>query len=100
MIEGQADNAGVIVECQGKSVHATEAAGILDSDRTTALTSMGYEVILLTYEQIKDAKSIQVVCDLIARKAGAKRHQKTARARQAQENLRKTLFGDWSMLGR
>ena len=100
LIEGQADNAGVIVECQGKSVHATEAASILDSDRTTALTSMGYEVILLTYEQIKDAKSFQVVCDLIARKAGAKRHPKTARALQAQENLRKTLFDDWSLLGR
>lgn len=100
LIEGQGDNAGVIVECQGRSVHASEAASILDSDRTTALASMGYEVILLTYEQIKDSKSFQVVCDIIARKAGAKLRPKTVRALQAQENLRQTIFGDWSLLGR
>ncbi len=100
LIEGEGDNAGVIVECQGRSVHASEAAGISDSNRATALAGMGYEVILLTHEQIRDARSFQVVLDIIARKTGKARRDKTDLELRAEENLREAIFTDWSLLGR
>ncbi len=98
-IDGQGGNAGVIIECQGRSVHANTAAAILDSNRTTALTSMGFEVILLTYEQIADANAFNVVLDIIARKTGIERRPKTARQLAAEEELRHELFIDWETLG-
>lgn len=99
LIEGEGKAAGVIVECQGRSVHASEAAGISDSNRTTALMSMGYEVILLTIDQLKDLKSFESVLDIIAKKASIPRHEKTARQLAAQADLRQNIFNDWSGLG-
>ncbi len=99
LIEGQGDNAGVIIECQGRSVHASAGASLLDSNRTTALSSMGYEVILLTYEQIFDAKAFETVLEMIARKTGIERRPKTARQLAAEEKLRRELFIDWRTLG-
>lgn len=98
-IGGRGDNAGVIIECQGRSVHAGTAATTLDSNRTTALTSMGFEVILLTYEQIADVNAFNVVLDIIARKTGIERRPKTARQLAAEEQLRHELFIDWETLG-
>lgn len=98
-IEGDGDCAGVVVECQGKMVHDGETAWSSDSDRATALACMGYEVILLTYAQLKDAKSFEAVMSVIARKAGLKRRPKTRRQLEAQENLREDLFIDWETLG-
>ncbi len=98
LIEGRSDNAGTIVECQGRSVHASEAAGISDSDRTTALASMGYEVILLTYDQITNPSSFDVVLDIIARKTGVPRRPKTNRQKAAELELRRNIFFDWSRL--
>lgn len=99
LIEGEGDAAGVIIECQGRSVHASEAAGISDSNRTTALMTMGYEVILVTADQLKDAKSFDSVLDIIAKKANLPRCTKTARQLAAQADLRQNLFIDWSTLG-
>ena len=99
LIEGLGNNAGVVIECQGRSVHASEAASISDSNRTTALASMGYEVILLTYEQIVNEKAFDAVLDIIARKTGIKRRPKSARQLAAQAELRRQLFIDWTTLG-
>ncbi len=99
LIEGNGDNAGVIVECQGKSVHASEAAVISDSDRTTALISMGYEVILLTYDQITHPKSFQTVLDIIVKKTATPLRPKTARQLRAQAELHRLMFIDWNTLG-
>ena len=99
LIEGEGDAAGVIIECQGRSVHASEAAGISDSNRTTALMTMGYEVILATADQLKDAKSFDSVLDIIAKKANMPRRTKTARQLATQADLRQNLFIDWSTLG-
>ncbi len=99
LIEGEGDAAGVIIECQGRSVHASEAAGISDSNRTTALMTMGYEVILVTADQLKDAKSFDSVLDIIAKKANLPRRAKTARQLAARADLRDNLFIDWSTLG-
>ena len=99
LIESRGDNAGVVLECQGRSVHASEAAGILDSNRTTALNTMGYEVILVTYDQIANRRSFQAVLDIIARKTGVRRRAKTPRQLQAEEALRREIFIDWNTLG-
>ncbi len=99
LIEGQSNNAGVIVECQGRSVHANEAAGLSDSNRSTALTSMGYEVILLTYEQLTNTKAFEAVLNIIARKTGIPRRAKTARQQAAEAALRQELFIPWPELG-
>lgn len=98
LIEGGGSNAGVIIECQGRSVHASEAASISDSDRTTALISMGYEVILVTYDQITSLKSFNTVLDIIAKKAAIPIRPKTKRQLQAQNELRREIFIDWNTL--
>ncbi len=100
LIEGKGTAAGIVIECQGRSVHASEAAGISDSDRTTALMSMGYEVILLTFDQLFDEKSFCAVLDIVAHKSNIPRRKKTARQLAAQDALRRSLFIDWSTLGR
>lgn len=41
----------VIVECQGATEHGKVDAGIRDADRVTALQSMGYDVVLLTFRR-------------------------------------------------
>ncbi len=99
LIEGHGNNAGVIVECQGRSVHASEAAGLSDSNRSTALASMGYEVILLTYEQLTNAKAFEAVLNIVARKTGIPRRAKTARQQAAEAALRQELFIPWPELG-
>lgn len=98
LIEGCKDGAGVIIECQGRSVHASEAAGISDSNRTTALTSMGYEVILLTHEQLRNPRAFRAVLDIIERKTGIRRRPKTERQLKAEAALRHEVFIDWATL--
>lgn len=100
LIEGNGGNAGTIIECQGRSVHASEAAGISDSNRATALSSMGYEVILLTYEQICSQSSFNVVLDLVAQKTGIRRRKKTPRQEAAEAELRRNIFINWSDIGK
>ena len=80
-------------------MHASEAAAISDSDRTTALISMGYEVILLTYDQITSPRSFQTVLDIIATKTATAIRPKTERQLRAQSDLRSEIFIDWNTLG-
>lgn len=98
LIEG-GPKGDVVLECQGRSVHDSEAAGISDSNRTTALESMGYSVILLTFEQLKDPVNFETVLELIARKSGVRRKEKTDAQREATAQLRRELFIDWTTLG-
>lgn len=99
LIEGNGDNAGVIVECQGKAVHDSDEAWSSDSDRATALACMGYEVILLTHGQLTNQRTYENVVGLIARKAGIVRRPKTSRQKTAEDDLRANLFIDWTTLG-
>ena len=99
LIAAEGGGPGVVIECQGRSVHASEAAGISDSDRATALMSMGYEVILATFGQFFDVTSFNTLLDIVAEKAGRPRRKKTARQLAAQAELRRALFIDWSTLG-
>ena len=79
LIESATDSMGVILECQGRSAHDSEAASLSDAERTTALTSMGYDVIQITYEQIKDTKSFNNIAELIHKKAGSPTSQRPIR---------------------
>lgn len=98
LIESSTDSMGVILECQGRSAHDSEAASLSDAERTTALTSMGYDVIQITYEQIKDTKSFNNIAELIHKKAGLPYIPKTSQKRTTEEALRRALLVNWDEL--
>ena len=98
LIESYTDSTGVILECQGRSAHDSEAASLSDAERTTALTSMGYDVIQITYEQIKDKKSFNNLAELIHNKAGLPYAPKTKQERTAEDALRRELLVNWDEL--
>lgn len=98
LIESFTDSMGVILECQGRSAHDSEAASLSDAERATALTSMGYDVIQLTYDQIKDKKSFDHIAELIHKKAGLPYTPKTKQECDAEDALRQKLFVDWDEL--
>lgn len=98
LIESATDSMGVILECQGRSAHDSEAASLSDAERATALTSMGYDVIQITYEQIKDKKSFNNLAELIHKKAGLPFAPKTKQERTAEDALRRELLVDWDEL--
>lgn len=98
LIESNTDSMGVILECQGRSAHDSEAASLSDAERTTALTSMGYDVIQITYDQIKDTKSFNNIAELIHKKAGLPYAPKTKQERAAEDALRRELLVDWGEL--
>ena len=94
LIESATDSIGVILECQGRSAHDSEAASLSDAERATALTSMGYDVIQITYDQIKE-KSFNHIAELIHKKAGLPYTLKTKQERTAEDALRQELLVDW-----
>lgn len=94
-IESATDSMGVILECQGRSAHDSEAASLSDAERATALTSMGYDVIQITFGQIKDKKSFDHIAELIHKKAGLSYTPKTKQERAAEVTLRQELLVNW-----
>ena len=95
LIESATDSMGVILECQGRSAHDSEAASLSDAERATALTSMGYDVIQITYDQIKEKKSFNHIAELIHKKAGLPYTPKTKQECTAEDALRQELLVDW-----
>ena len=98
LIESATDSMGVILECQGRSAHDSEAASLSDAERATALTSMGYDVIQITYDQVKDKKSFDNLAELIHKKAGLPYTPKTKLELDAEDTLRQELLVDWDEL--
>lgn len=98
LIESITDSMGVILECQGRSAHDSEAASLSDAERTTALTSMGYDVIQITYGQIKDKRSFGNLAELIHKKAGLPYTPKIKQECDAEDALRQELLVDWDDL--
>ena len=70
-------------------------ASLSDAERTTALTSMGYDVIQITYDQIKDKRSFGNLAKLIHKKAGLSYTPKTKQERAAEVTLRQELLVNW-----
>lgn len=98
LIESSTDSMGVILECQGRSAHDSETASLSDAERTTALASMGYDVIQITYDQIKDKKSFNNIAELIHKKAGLPYIAKTDQERTIEDALRRELLVNWDEL--
>lgn len=98
LIESVTDSMGVILECQGRYAHDSEAASLSDAERTTALTSMGYDVIQITYGQIKDKRSFGNLAELIHKKAGLPYTPKIKQECDAEDALRQELLVDWDDL--
>lgn len=98
LIESVTDSMGVILACQGRSAHDSEAASLSDAERTTALTSMGYDVIQITYGQIKDKRSFGNLAELIHKKAGLPYTPKIKQECDAEDALRQELLVDWDDL--
>ena len=85
----------VVVECQGRAFHGSVESKIADSDRTTALQAMGYEVILMTYSQIADPQKFDTVVELIKRKLGMRPRAKSSAQERTSKQLRSELFRGW-----
>ena len=59
---------------------------------------MGYDVIQITYDQIKDKKSFGHIAQLIHKKAGLPHVPKTKQECTAEDTLRRELLVDWNEL--
>ena len=81
-----------------RSAHDSEAASLSDAERATALTSMGYDVIQITYDQIKDKRSFGNLAELIHKKAGLPYIPKTDQERSTEDALRRELLFNWDEL--
>lgn len=58
LIESATDSMGVILECQGRSAHDSEAASLSDAERTTALSSMGYDASKLPTSRSRTRRAL------------------------------------------
>ena len=85
----------LIVECQGEAFHGSAEARVMDSDRTTALQSMGYQVIQVTYRQFRNEDTCAVLIGLIERPLGMGHHEKTRLQREREARLRSEIFLPW-----
>lgn len=97
-IEGTEDHPAIDIECQGSSVHRSEAASISDSDRAAALESLGIQVLPLTYRQFVGEESYEAVRALIGKKLGHPLKAKTSAQKNAEQKLRVELFINWEAL--
>ena len=84
-IEASGSHPALDIECQGRSIHDSEAAGISDADRA--------------YKQFSNERSYQAVKELIALKLGVPVKPKTPKEQTAEKALRHKLFIDWNTLG-
>lgn len=100
LFEETGDKKPLVVECQGRLVHSGADAAMSDSDRATALQQMGFNVMLLTYQQIADEKNFEIVKRMLFEEIGLEYREKTERQLDAQRSLRRELFIDWNTLGR
>lgn len=88
------------IECQGAMVHGSGEAALADADRTTALQSMGIEVMLLTYKQIASEERFAAVLAYISQALGVRLLPKSKHYLEAEAQLRRPIFDDWLALGK
>lgn len=98
LFERQRNKKPLIIECQGRVAHDSIKSAVSDANRIVALQHMGYEVVLLSYEQIAEADRFNAVKNVIADQLGITRKRKSANLRKREHNLRRNIFIDWSTL--
>lgn len=91
---------GLDVECQSAAVHDKAASFLSDSDRTTALKSMGIDVIPVTYGQLASEQRFAELSKTIAKARGKRFRPKTVHQIEATRILRKELFVNWGTIHR
>lgn len=91
---------GVIVECQGRSVHG--ASGKTDGDvrRVSALETDGYRMMLITYDMLANVDAYHRVVRLLADKMGFAYVPKSEFLLKREEAFRRELFVNWNELGK
>lgn len=89
----------LIIECQGKVAHDSQESAISDSDRIVALQQMGFVVMPITYKQIADRATFDVVRRVVAKHLGIRYRDKSEVGLSKEIDLRRNIFIDWSSLG-
>ena len=87
-----------IVECQGEMIHGSGAVQASDSERMTALQSMGYSVLLVSHDMLSDGEQFDVIRKTVFQMLGLRPLEKTKREQIAESELRRAIFCDWSKL--
>lgn len=88
----------LVVECQGKLFHGAGGISMSDANRQLALQCMGYEVIMLTHEQIEDEWRFCQLARYLTERLGGYYVGKNAREMEQQREMRRILFVDWADL--
>ncbi len=87
------------LECQGRISHGVGGVKDSDADRATALSTMGYEIVFITYQQISSQQQFDVLRRLIFEKISMEFRDKTPTEKEAELDLRRNIFVDWETIG-
>lgn len=98
LIETSTDSLGLVIECQSRSAHDSEQAALSDAERATALASIGYDVIQITYKQIENQAGANSIAKLIHKKAGLEFKPKSSGELTSEFDLRRHILTDWNNL--
>lgn len=99
LFEDDTGKTTIDVECQGAIVHDDERQVMSDSDRSTALSAMGIEVLLITYDKITNQETFHSIAEIIAQKLGYPLAAPTEESKRREAELRRHLMIDWATLG-
>ena len=87
------------IECQSALVHDNTQRGIADGNRITALQSMGYTVLQLSYDNLVNQGSFASFMAYLQRVLEVQSAPKTKRMKQRESELCARLFVDWNTIG-
>ncbi|MBE6468679.1 MAG: hypothetical protein E7001_01620 [Coriobacteriaceae bacterium] len=99
VLEPRGQGQTVVVECQSALIHDRAESYLSDAGRTTALESMGYNVVLLTSRQLYQRQTWDEVVRHIARGVGARLAPKGRAYLEREQELRRQILIDWATLG-
>ncbi len=97
-LEARGAHRPVDIECQGAVVHDSNESALSDSRRIAALQSMGIEVVPVTFDQISEARSLNAVVSLVAKRSGRKVAPKSEGLLRRELDLRRNVLADWNAL--
>lgn len=88
----------LIIECQGEMIHGSGAIQASDSERVAALQSMGYSVLLVSYDMLRVPSQFEVIENTVFEMLGLKRLFRTQKEEVAAFELRRAIFCNWANL--
>lgn len=99
LVSNAAGTREVGIECQSALVHDVTARGIADGNRITALQSMGFVMVQLSYENLVNPSKFVSIVAYLRRELGVPARPKTERQKRSELDLCRHLFVDWTSLG-